>query len=78
VANSGALLKRFKELRARFDRARVDGMNALEREDYKQLGIAIRKEGAIIEEQGRLLESLMSNARDNTSRRRPSVKAKEP
>jgi hypothetical protein len=70
-------MKRFRELRAQFDLAHAEGIHALEIGDYRRLGAAIRKEGEIIDEQGRIVDTLTSR-RFKTRRQKPVAKVKEP
>jgi hypothetical protein len=51
-------LERLRQLKAEFDEVHRRGMQALEAEDYEVFGVAIQQERAIIEEHGKLLESI--------------------
>ena len=70
-------MKRFRELRAQFDKAHAEGIRALESGDYCRLGAAIRREGEIIDEQGRIVDTLTSR-RYRNRRQKLTPKAKEP
>ncbi len=72
-----APMKRFRELRAQFDKAHAEGIRALETGDYRRLGAVIRKEGEIIDEQGRIVDTLTSR-RFKSRRQKPVAKGKEP
>ena len=68
------LLKQLKDLRRRFDVLHADGLDALHNGDYDRLAVAIRKEGLIIEQQGRLLESFMLETQRHPRRRLKRLK----
>jgi hypothetical protein len=52
----GERLERLRELKARFDAAHQEGMEALRTGDYSALDEAVRAEKAILEEQSVLLK----------------------
>jgi hypothetical protein len=70
-----SVIKQLRELRRRFDVYHAEGLSALSSEDYVRLAEAIRKEGQIIDQQGRLLESFKLDA--NKQSRRKLRKPKE-
>lgn len=55
----GSLFKEFRKLRAQFDRAHDESMVALADGDYRKVGAAIRQERKILQQQQRLIETLM-------------------
>jgi hypothetical protein len=59
VGYKTTLIKEFRKLRAQFDRAHDESMVALADGDYGKVGAAIRQERKILQQQQRLIETLM-------------------
>jgi hypothetical protein len=69
-----AFIKQLRELRRRFDVLHADGLDALRSGDYQRLAQAIKSEGQIIEQQGRLLEDFVLETQRHPRRRLKKLK----
>jgi hypothetical protein len=69
-----ALIKQLRELRRRFDILHADGLDALRSGDYERLARAIKSEGQIIEQQGRLLDAFMLETQRHPRRKLTKLK----